>query len=73
MGILWHTATHRSVGYWNEWVQSKANLAAAPSRRDFSFMKRLNATEISVDFGRYVRAAETWRIIPAAERLVKQG
>jgi hypothetical protein len=61
------------MAYWNDWVQSKANLADAPSRGDFSLMKRLSATELQLDFSRYARAADSWRITPEAERLVRQG
>ena len=71
VGILWSTAAHRSIGYWSEWVQSKANLADAPSRKDFSTMKQLHATEISINFGRYV--AVTWKISPTADLLMRRG
>ena len=73
IGVLWHTAAHRSVGYWNDWVQSKANLADAPSRNDTSLMRQLQATEIVVDFNRYTAAAEKWRSDPTEACLVRLG
>lgn len=73
VGILWHCAAHRATGYWCEWVQTKANLADGPSRKDFSLMKRLGATEIKLDFNRFIEAADTWKINPSEDRLVRQA
>ena len=73
IGTLWHTAAHRTLGYWSEWVPSELNLSDAPSRRDCAVMKQLGGTEISLDFSRYLQAADTWRTHQRADKLVRLG
>ena len=73
IGTLWHTAAHRTIGYWNDWVPSELNLSDAPSRRDCKLMKQLGGTEIILDFVRYLQAADNWRSHQRADRLVRMG
>ena len=61
VGLLWHTASHRVLSYFAEWVPSEANLADAPSRNDCQLLKQLGGQEIKLDFARFSKAAEQWR------------
>ena len=61
VGMLWHTAAHRSHTYWAEWVQSEANIADAPSRHDCRLLKRIGGCELELDFSLFTMAAEKWR------------
>ena len=61
VGMLWHTAAHRSHTYWAERVQSEANLADAPSRQDCRLLKRSGGCELELDLRLFTMAAEKWR------------
>ena len=50
VGMLWHTAGHRTLSYYAEWVPSGANLADAPSRHDCRVLKQIGGREIQLDF-----------------------
>ena len=71
VGLLWHTAAHRTLEYWNEWVQSQANLADAPSRRDCKLLKQLQSTEIKLNFRQYLQVAESWQSDQRADKLMR--
>ena len=73
VGMLWHTAAHRTAAYWCEWVQSNANKADAPSRNDCALMKQLNGIEIQVDFNQYVSVADSWKSNQEEYRLMRRG
>ena len=70
VGALWYESAHRTLSYRCEYVQSKANLADGPSRRDISVMTRMNAVEFPLEFHRYVSAAESWSSRPCASRML---
>ena len=61
VGMLWHTASHRALSYYADWVPSGANIADAPSRRDCRLLTQLGSSEIQPDFTTFSEAAERWR------------
>ena len=73
VGMVWHTAAHRSLAYWSDWVQSKANLADAPSRGDCQQLMQLGGSEITLNFKGFIQAADSWRINPTAASLMIKG
>ena len=70
VGMLWHTAAHRCVGYYCEWVQSDANIADGPSRRNYHMVKQLGAEEVYLDTSRFITAAENWELHPKASSML---
>ena len=73
VGMVWHTAAHRSLAYWSDWVQSKANLADAPSRGDCQQLMQLGGSETTLNFTGFIQAADSWRINPTAASLMIKG
>ena len=73
VGMLWYTAAHRCIGYYCEWVQSAANLADGPSRRNFQLMKQLEAKEVCLDTSRFRAAADNWELHPKAASLLARS
>ena len=73
IGTFWHTAAHRTLGYWSDWVPSELNLSDAPSRRGCTLMKQLGGTEIALEFIKYLQAADNWRSHQRADRLARGG
>ena len=61
VGMLCHTAGHRTFSYWAEWVQSAANLADAPSRNDCRLLSQIGGLEIPLEFSKFSKAAEQRR------------
>ena len=61
VGMLWHTASHRALSYYADWVPSAANIADAPSRKDCRLLTQLGSEEIHLDFTHFSKAAERWR------------
>ena len=59
-GMLWFVAGRTLRNYYCQYVASKLNLADAPSRGQFSEMRRLNARLISTDFSECVAAVDSW-------------
>ena len=73
VGMLWYTASHRCMGYYCEWVQSAANLADGPSRRNLQLMRQLGAEEVYLDTSRFRTAVENWEMHPKAESLLARS
>ena len=73
VGMLWYTAAHRSVGYYCEWVQSDANLADGPSRRNYQLVRQLGAEVVYLDTSRFIEAAENWELHPKADSMLARS
>ena len=69
-GMLWFVGGRTLRNYYCQYVASKLNLADAPSRGQFSDMRRLNAQLTSTDFYECDTAVDSWMACMQVHALV---
>ena len=70
IGMVWFVAGKVLRRYWCQYVRSGSNLADAPSRGDFSTVKRIGARGVEAEFTLCVKFADTWISSMEVEALV---